>query len=63
MCLICIELDRQARTSREARRALGEMRAGLEPAHLAEDDSKVEDAERDEKDREPSTSPPGGRTP
>lgn len=63
MCLICIELDRQAMSGREARRALGEMRAKIDPAHVAEVESKVASAERDEKDEEPPTSPSGGRTP
>ena len=45
MCLICIELDRSAMTPREARRALGEMRVSLDPAHVEEVEAKLSDAE------------------
>jgi hypothetical protein len=48
MCLICIELDRASMTTREARRALGEMRVAMDPAHVAEVESKL-----DEKEQEP----------
>ena len=45
MCLICIELDRSAMTTREARRALGEMRVALDPTHIEEVEAKLAEAE------------------
>jgi hypothetical protein len=56
MCLICIELDRSAMTSREARRALGEMRVKLDPAHLKDVEAKIAESEKDS-DPPPSTKP------
>lgn len=55
MCLICIDLDRSVMTTREARRALGEMRVKLDPAHIAEVEKKLDEAERD--DDPPPTTP------
>lgn len=46
MCLICIELAKNAMTAKEARRALGEMRAKLDASHVAEVEAKLADAER-----------------
>ena len=46
MCLICMELDKMAMTPREARRALGEMRVALDPAHVEEVEAKVTEAEQ-----------------
>ena len=43
MCLICIELDKSGMTFREARRALGEMRLKLDPAHIDEVEAKLHD--------------------
>lgn len=48
MCLICIDFDRGALKLREARRALGEMRAGLPPAHVAEVEQKLAEAEAED---------------
>jgi hypothetical protein len=45
MCLICIEFDKRNMTIKEARRALGEMRVGLDAAHLKEVERKLDDAE------------------
>jgi hypothetical protein len=45
MCLICIEFDRSAMSTREARRALGEMRVALDPGHVKEVEAKLADAE------------------
>lgn len=45
MCIICIELDKARMSPLEARRALGEMKATLEPAHVAEVEAKVKEAE------------------
>ena len=55
MCLICLELDKLTMTSREARRALGEMRVKLDPQHVEEVEEKIAEAERDpaEPDRTP----------
>lgn len=46
MCLICIELAKQAMTTTEARRALGEMRVQLDRAHLAEVEAKLDEADK-----------------
>lgn len=46
MCLICIDFDRGSLKLREARRALGEMRASLDPVHLQEVEHKLAEAER-----------------
>jgi hypothetical protein len=45
MCLICIDFDRGSLKLREARRALGEMRSGLDPKHVAEVEQKLAEAE------------------
>ena len=51
MCLICIELAKNAMTATEGRRALGEMRAKLDPGHVAEVERKLAEAERAAKQR------------
>lgn len=56
MCLICVEFDKSAMTSKEARRALGEMRGALPKAHVEEVEAKIEKAER-------ASSPPPPQTP
>ena len=48
MCLICIDFDRGSLKLREARRALGELRSTLEPAHVVEVEKKLAEAERAE---------------
>jgi hypothetical protein len=45
MCIICLDFDRGALKLKEARRALGEMRASLDPKHLAEVEQKLDEAE------------------
>jgi hypothetical protein len=50
-----MELDKMAMTPREARRALGEMRAALDPAHVEEVEAKLTEAEK--------APPAGGPTP
>jgi len=45
MCLICIELDKNAMTWKEGRRALGEMRVKLDAKHVEEVEKKLEVAE------------------
>lgn len=46
MCLICIELAKNAMTPAEGRRALGEMRVTLDEEHLAEVEHKLAEAEK-----------------
>jgi len=46
MCLICVELAKNAMTPKEGRRALGEMRAKLDADHVAEVEAKLAEAER-----------------
>lgn len=47
MCIICIDLAKQAMSPSEARRALREMREALDKDHLAEVEIKVREAEAD----------------
>jgi hypothetical protein len=55
MCIICVDFDRGALKLREARRALGEMRAGLDPQHVREIEHKLDEAEpEEESDQDPS---------
>jgi hypothetical protein len=46
MCLICVELAKNAMTANEGRRALREMRVKLDAAHVAEVEARLADAER-----------------
>jgi hypothetical protein len=46
MCLICVELAKNAMTVTEGRRALGEMRGKLGADHVAEVEAKLAEAER-----------------
>lgn len=46
MCIICVDLARQAMTAKDGRRALGEMRGKLDAAHLAEVEAKLAEAEK-----------------
>jgi hypothetical protein len=45
MCIICIDFARGALKLGEARRALDEMRDGLDAAHVAELEGTLEEAE------------------
>ena len=45
MCLICVELDKQRMSFREARRAMGEMREKVGEKHIAEVEVKVAQGE------------------
>jgi hypothetical protein len=58
MCLICIEFDRRRMTVTEARRALGEMRLGLGPAHVKEVEAKLVEAEQPEGADDEQADPP-----
>lgn len=49
MCLICIELAKNAMTAKEGRRALGEMRVAMDKAHVAEVEAKLAEAESNPK--------------
>jgi len=49
MCLICIEIAKNAMTVKEARRALGEMRVKVGADHAAEVEAKLAEAERKQK--------------
>ncbi|HVJ93225.1 MAG TPA: hypothetical protein VM580_25665 [Labilithrix sp.] len=57
MCLICIEFDKQRMTVREARRALGEMRVKLAPAHIEAIEAKLAEAESAPPAVEPTAAP------
>ncbi len=46
MCIICVDLARQAMTAKEGQRALGEMRGKLDAAHIAEVEAKLAEAEK-----------------
>ncbi|MBL8740597.1 MAG: hypothetical protein JNK04_05880 [Myxococcales bacterium] len=48
MCLICVDFEKGKLTTKEARRALGEMAATLDPDHVAELEQKLEEAEAEE---------------
>lgn len=45
MCIICIDFERGTLRPKEARRALSEMRAGLDAAHVKEIEQKLDEAE------------------
>jgi hypothetical protein len=46
MCIICIDFERGALKPKEARRALSEMRQGLDAAHAKEIEKKLDAAEQ-----------------
>ena len=46
MCIICVELAKQAMTPAEGRRALGEMKVKLDSDHIAEVEKKLSQAEK-----------------
>ncbi|MET0794527.1 MAG: hypothetical protein ABW061_23605 [Polyangiaceae bacterium] len=54
MCIICIDFERGALRPQEARRALREMRSGLDAEHAKEIEKKLNEAEPD------SSKPSGG---
>jgi hypothetical protein len=54
MCIICIDFDRGALRPQEARRALREMRSGMDDEHAAEIERKI--AEKAD-ESEPASSP------
>jgi len=54
MCIICIDFERGALRPQEARRALREMRSGMDEKHAAEIERKI--AEKSE-DPDPASAP------
>jgi hypothetical protein len=48
MCLICVEIAKSKMTVKEARQQLREMREGMEPSHLAEVETKLDEIEKAE---------------
>jgi hypothetical protein len=54
MCIICIDFDRGALKTGEARRALREMRGDLPPDHVRKIEQKLDAADQD---AEPSSKP------
>jgi hypothetical protein len=51
MCIICVELAKNAMTAKEGRHALGEMRVKLDADHIAEVEAKLAEAEKLAKQR------------
>ena len=45
MCIICIDFERGALRPQEARRALREMRGGLDEKHVKEIEQKLDETE------------------
>jgi len=48
MCIICVDMAKGKLTTKEARRALGEMAVTLDPVHLREVRKKLSEAESEE---------------
>lgn len=48
MCLICVDFEKGKLTTKEARRALGEMVEKIGPEHAAEVERKLEEAEAED---------------
>jgi hypothetical protein len=53
MCIICIDFERGALRPQEARRALREMREGLDAAHAKEVEKKLDEAEESSTSSDP----------
>jgi len=53
MCIICIDFDRGALKPKEARRALREMREGLDASHAKEVEKKLDEAEANSASKSP----------
>jgi hypothetical protein len=53
MCMICIDFDRGALRPKEARRALREMREGLDAAHVKQVEQKLDEAEKNSASQKP----------
>jgi hypothetical protein len=48
MCLICVDFEKGKLTTKEARRALGEMAEKIGPEHVAEVEQKLAEAEAED---------------
>jgi hypothetical protein len=48
MCLICVEIAKSKMTATEGRQALREMRVKLDKDHIAEVETKLDEAEKSE---------------
>lgn len=57
MCLLCIEFQKQRMTVKEGWRAYGEMKEAMEPSHAAEVKKMLEEAEKEEDDKDVSQTP------
>jgi hypothetical protein len=53
MCMICIDFERGALRPQEARRALREMRDGLDAAHVKAVEKKLDEAEQNSTSKTP----------
>ena len=57
MCIICLDFQKGRLTTKEARRALGEMAVKLDQSHLAEVEATIAKREAEEAVEPPSTKP------
>lgn len=57
MCIICLDFQKGRLTTREARRALGEMAAKLDKRHVEEIEATLAKAEKAEAEADPASKP------
>lgn len=57
MCIICLDFQKGRLTSKEARRALGEMAVKLDKSHIEEVERAIAKAEAEAASAPPSTKP------
>jgi hypothetical protein len=57
MCIICLDFQKGRLTTKEARRALGEMSVKLDKSHVAEVERILEQAEEAADSKPPKASP------
>ena len=55
MCMICVDFQKQKMTTQDARRALREMREGLDEDHVREVAKMIQKAEQEKRDAEQSS--------
>ena len=53
MCIICVDFEKGRMTSKEARRALGEMVVKLDPKHAQEVERTLRDADAASQKKQP----------
>lgn len=53
MCIICVDIAKGTMTTKEARRALGEMAVTLDKSHVAEVEQKLREADANAKKSAP----------